>query len=174
MEWSSPPLAEFGWWIRTLSNLVGRSYGLGIDCRHSTLLSPPLTSCSSRVQIGDLCSATSHHCDVVHMTWRYITNGPLFFFFSPSTKTVGWSLEIPPRISHDPPEARFLRKVRSNEPMYESSGRSAEQIYKILISVHEYLSTLTFTIATLTANYLKSIQLTRTLRVSLYFVSRIF
>ena len=124
MEWSSPPLAEFGWWIRTLSNLVGRSYGLGIDCRHSTLLSPPLTSCSSRVQIGDLCSATSHHCDVVHMPLHYEWSA-LFF---PSTKTVGWSLEIPPRISHDPPEARFLRKVRSNEPMYESSGRSAEQI----------------------------------------------
>ena len=43
----------------------------------------------------------------------------------------------------------------------------------ILTSVHEYLSTLTFTIATLTANFLKSIQLTRTLRVSLYFMSRI-
>jgi len=44
---------------------------------------------------------------------------------------------------------------------------------RILTSVHEYLSALTFTIATLTANYLKTIRLTRILRVSLYFVSRI-
>ena len=45
-----------------------------------TLVSPSLTSCSSRVQIGDLCSATSHHCDVVHMTLHYEWSA-LFFSF---------------------------------------------------------------------------------------------
>ena len=78
-------------------------------------------------------------------------------------------------------ETGFIRKaseerVSNSWKKHSSLTQSLQQLKRgieILTSVHEYLSTLTFTIATLTANYLKSIQLTRTLRVSLYFVSRI-